>query len=360
LHLAGISSILRSINFLVTCIILRPKNILWDRIPLFVWRVIVTIFLLVLRLPVLAAAITILLTDRNFNTSFYSPRGGGDPVLYQHLFWFFGHPEVYILILPAFGIISHSIILLRGKKFAFGHLGIIYALLRIGALGCVVWAHHIFRVGLDVDRRSYFTAATIIIAVPTGIKVFSWVTTAYGRLIRNSPLRNWTIGFLFLFTIGGLTGITLSRRRLDLILHDTYFVVGHFHFVLSIGAVFGIAAGLIMWYPFIMGLYLNNILRYITFWRLFIGVNLTFIPHHFIGLNGIPRRYGDYLDAFTVIHSLSSLGSFIRIIRFILLIFSIVDSIIRINKVIHFNILNSELLSNPPIEHLNNEIIIFK
>jgi len=331
----------------------RETVMCWDRIPLFIWRVLVTIFLLIIRLPVLAGAITILLTDRNFNTSFYSPIGGGDPVLYQHLFWFFGHPEVYILILPAFGIISNSIIILRGKKYIFGNLGIIYAIVRIGVLGCVVWAHHIFRVGLDIDSRAYFTAATIIIAVPTGIKIFSWVATAYGSQIIKSPVMLWSVGFLLLFTLGGLTGITLSRSSLDLLLHDTYFVVGHFHYVLSIGAVFGIITGLNMWFPVIMGVIIDNILITCRFWGLFLGVNLTFIPHHFIGLNGIPRRYADYLDRYTGIHILSSWGRYISFTAFMIILFRLVDRLILSRKqTIHLRYLNIEFMTGVcPKEH---------
>jgi len=300
---------------------------------------------------VLAGAITILLTDRNFNTSFYRPTGGGDPILYQHLFWFFGHPEVYILILPAFGIISQAIIMLSGKKYVFGYLGIIYALLSIGVLGCVVWAHHIFTVGIDIDSRSYFTAATIIIAVPTGIKIFSWVATAYGATINHSALNWWVIGFLFLFTLGGLTGVTLRRRRLDLVLHDTYFVVGHFHFVLSIGAVFGIITGITIWSPIILGVNYNNLLINISFWSLFIGVNITFIPHHFIGLNGIPRRYAEYLDTYIGMNNISSFGRYIRFIAILLILFTLYERVVQIKKVIHTNLINSEFLVSSR-EHL--------
>lgn len=351
LHLAGVSSVASSINFLATSILCRPKNITWDVLPLFIWRVLVTIFLLILSLPVLAGAITILLLDRNFNTSFYIPRGGGDPVLYQHLFWFFGHPEVYILILPGFGIISHLSILLRGKKHAFGYLGIIYAIISIGLLGCVVWAHHIFRVGLDIDSRSYFTAATIIIAIPTGIKIFSWLATIYGTQTKINAISLWGIGFLFLFTVGGLTGITLSSSSLDLLLHDTYFVVGHFHFVLSIGAVFSILMGLNMWFPVITGVVLNEILIVIVFWTMFISVNLTFIPHHFIGLNGIPRRYRDYLDSFSCMHVIRSWGRWIRIFSLIFLMFAFLERLTNTRKGIHTNQVNSEITVVPPKEH---------
>lgn len=357
LHLAGVSSIIGSLNFLVTIILCRPLIINYDRISLFIWSICVTIFLLIISLPVLAAAITILLTDRNLNTSFYNPLGGGDPILYQHLFWFFGHPEVYVLILPAFGIISHVTTLLRGKKFSFGYIGIVYAIVGIGILGCVVWAHHIFRVGLDIDSRSYFTAATIVIAVPTGIKIFSWTSTLYGRKRNFNPLMLWSIGFLFLFTAGGLTGITLSRSSLDLLLHDTYFVVGHFHYVLSIGAVFGIIIGLNIWYPIIIGVSLNNIIITFTFWTLFLGVNLTFIPHHFIGLNGIPRRYGDYLDTYFRIHLISSFGRWLSFFSFLLLLYSILESLFNSHKIYHININNCEfLIEISPIKHIRLSI----
>lgn len=361
LHVAGVSSILRSINFLVTILISRPLQITWDRLPLFIWRVLITILLLIIRLPVLAGAITMLLTDRNINTSFYIPSGGGDPILFQHLFWFFGHPEVYILILPAFGIISHATTVIRSKKFTFGYLGIIYAIVRISILGCIVWAHHIFRVGIDIDSRSYFTAATIIIAVPTGIKVFSWLATLYGSLINSYVLNFWVFGFLFLFTLGGLTGITLSSSRLDLVLHDTYFVVGHFHFVLSIGAVFGIITGITIWFPLLFGFGVNKIHSQSTFWIIFTGVNLTFIPHHFIGLNGIPRRYRDFLDEFFLIHKISSIGRIIRFLGVLFFLFSIIDSILCQPKCLHFNLLNREFLRGAPNkEHNINKVIFYK
>nr|YP_615042.1 cytochrome c oxidase subunit I [Thaumamermis cosgrovei]ABF48142.1 cytochrome c oxidase subunit 1 [Thaumamermis cosgrovei]ABF48154.1 cytochrome c oxidase subunit 1 [Thaumamermis cosgrovei] len=360
LHLAGISSILGSINFMVSSLSYRMLMMSWDRIPLFVWSVLVTIFLLIISLPVLAGAITMLLTDRNFNTSFYYSSGGGDPILFEHLFWFFGHPEVYILILPAFGILSHLTMTLSGKKNVFGYLGMIYAMVSIGLLGCVVWAHHMFSVGLDIDSRSYFTAATMIIAIPTGIKIFSWIATMYGSSLKLHVLSLWGLGFLFLFTLGGLTGITLSSSSLDVLLHDTYFVVGHFHFVLSLGAVYGILSGVMISFPIILGIEMNYLLSTAMFLVLFVGVNLTFIPHHFMGLNGMPRRYGDYLDSYLIMHSLSSWGSWISMMGLLLFLFLTFESILAARKVLHCNFLNTEFLSNiSPSEYLTSHYIIY-
>jgi len=361
LHLSGASSILGAINMITTFLNMRAPGMTLLKVPLFPWSIFCTAWMILLSLPVLAGAITMLLTDRNFDTAFFDPAGGGDPVLYQHIFWFFGHPEVYMMIVPAFGVISH-VISTFSKKPIFGYTGMVFAMVGICALGFVVWAHHMYTVGLSKNAQAYFMMATLVIAVPTGIKVFSWIATMWGGSIEFKTPMLFAMGFLFLFTVGGVTGVVLSQAGVDRAYQDTYYVVAHFHYVMSLGAIFGIFAAIYYWIGKMTGRQYPELWGKVHFWMIFIGANITFFPQHFLGRQGMPRRYIDYPEAFAYWNQISSYGAFLSGASFLLFIGIVVYTLRAGKKIENGNYWDDQIgtlewsLPNPPPSHTFEEL----
>ena len=309
LHMSSASSILASINFITTIFNMRAPGMTLFKMPLFPWSILCTAFLMIISLPVLAGAITMLLVDRNFHTTFFVPSGGGDPLLFQNLFWFFGHPEVYMMIVPAFGVISQVIATFSGKPI-FGYVGMVFALLAITVISFVVWAHHMFITGISVEAQVFFSIATLIIAVPTGIKVFSWIATTWGGALDLKTPMLWALGFIFVFTVGGVTGVNLASPSFDVIAHNTYYVVAHFHYVMSLGAAFGLFAALYYWIGKISGRQYPEWAGKLHFWLTFVSVNITFFPMHMLGAEGMPRRVIDYPPQFAGWNFVCSIGAY--------------------------------------------------
>nr|YP_010164122.1 cytochrome c oxidase subunit I [Didesmococcus koreanus]QRK27450.1 cytochrome c oxidase subunit I [Didesmococcus koreanus] len=349
IHLNGLSSLMSSMNFMISMINMNSNKMNLNNLSLYCWSIIITSMLLIMSIPVLASGITMIILDHNFNSMFFNPMGNGNPILFQHMFWFFGHPEVYILILPGFGLMSQIMNQETGKLEIFSKLNMIYAMMSIGILGFIVWAHHMFTIGLDIDTQMYFMSATMIIAVPTSIKIFSWIITLNGNKMNMSPMIMWSMGFVMMFSMGGLTGIVLSNSIIDMNLHDTYYVIAHFHYVLSMGVVFSILSSLIFWFPLLTNTLMKTNMLKINFINMFFSINLTFFPQHFMGLNGMPRRYIMFVDHLTLWNSISSMGSMSTILFVMMFISMMMESMMSKQKMMFkFKLFNQEWMMNSP------------
>nr|YP_011032996.1 cytochrome c oxidase subunit I [Coccus hesperidum]WRH36477.1 cytochrome c oxidase subunit I [Coccus hesperidum] len=360
LHLNGLSSIMSSMNFTISMMNMNSNKMFLDNLTLYCWSIIVTSMLIILSIPVLASGITMIILDHNFNSMFFNPIGNGNPVIFQHLFWFFGHPEVYILILPGFGLMSQIMNQETGKMEIFSKMNMIYAMMAIGVLGFIVWAHHMFTIGLDIDTQLYFMSATMIIAVPTSIKIFSWILTMNGSKNNLSPMMMWSMGFILMFSMGGMTGIMLSNSIIDINLHDTYYVIAHFHYVLSMGVVFSILSSMIFWFPMLTNNMMKNNMLKINFINLFLSINMTFYPQHFLGLNGMPRRYIMYSDNLMFWNNISSMGATSTIFFVLMFISMIMETMMSKQKIMFkIKLFNQEWMVNSPnLSHTMNESIL--